>query len=132
MAHGDITINVKTLDNTTHQLQLAHDAPVPLIKARDHATLPCAAARPCRRALRAPRLSSPRSRRRLPWRPRAPRAQERLAERTGVDASRQRLIYRGRVLRDPEARRASRARRRAARARLSLSLWFSRSRATRG
>ena len=33
MAHGDITINVKTLDNTTHQLQLAHDAPVPLIKA---------------------------------------------------------------------------------------------------
>ena len=34
MAQRDITINVKTLDNTTHQLQLAHDAPVPLIKAR--------------------------------------------------------------------------------------------------
>ena len=63
-----------------------------------------------------------------------PREQERLAERTGVDASRQRLIYRGRVLRDPEARRASRADTPEPRARasLSLSLWFSRSRATRG
>ena len=99
---GDITINiVLPVEKTTHQLDFAHDAPVPLVKARVRASRrdPSHSSRIPKRALAFREV--------LPLLVPPPREQERLAERTGVDASSQRLIYRNRVLDDPEARLAS-------------------------
>ena len=109
---GDITINiVLPVEKTTHQLDFAHDAPVPLVKARLRASR--------RDPSHSSRIRALALREMLPLLVPLPREQERLAERTGVDASSQRLIYRNRVLDDPEARLASagaRARRRRPRA----------------